>query len=109
MEKSFLACAFFCVLSAVSACVAHWRISHHCLASLCAGMAASVVFQIIGYFVLGYLDPFFIIAFMFGTVVAIAIALLVGIPFTVQRAKQHPKNRSPQVTDSTNRGKATAA
>ena len=45
------------------------------------GIITSIIFQIVGYIVLGYLDPFFIIALIMGALIASAIAFGVGLVF----------------------------
>lgn len=88
MDKSALAFLIFCIVSIIVAYIAHKNIRQYILASLVAGISSSVIYQILGVFVLGYLDPFFIIAFVVGTVIAIIIACIVGIPFVRKHAKE---------------------
>ena len=87
MDKSALAFLIFCIVSIIVAYIAHKNIRQYILASLVAGISSSVIYQILGVFVLGYLDPFFIIAFVVGTVIAIIIACIVGIPFVCKHSK----------------------
>jgi len=46
---------------------------------LIEGLPSPVFFQVPGFFVSGYLDPLFIVAFVVGAFVASDIAFLVGI------------------------------
>jgi len=81
MDQSTLAIIIHCVLSIVSALGFHTKIKKYLLASVLSAIVSAVIFQIIGYFVLGYLDPFVIIALITGAMVSFVIALLTGLPF----------------------------
>jgi len=82
--KSILPIAVFISVAIVISVLSHKYLNkkHYgsfAVACLIAGVSTSVVFQILGYFVLGYLDPFFIIAFVVGAFLAAGIAVPVGI------------------------------
>ena len=51
------------------------------LISLVAGALSSLIFQIVGFFVLGYLDPFVVVAFVLGLLAGTAISILIGFVF----------------------------
>ena len=87
MDKSAIAFIVFCVLSIITALGFHAKIKKYLFASVLSAIVSSIIFQIIGYFVLGYLDPFFIIALITGAAVAFIIALLTGLPFSYSRKK----------------------
>jgi membrane protein DedA with SNARE-associated domain len=75
----------------ISICLAtgaHAKIKKYLFASVLSAIASSIVFQIIGYFILGYLDPFFLIALFTGALVSLVIALLTGVPFLIFRNKR---------------------
>jgi biotin transporter BioY len=82
--KSIIPLAIFVSVAVVVSAFTHKYINKRnygsfAIACLIAGLLTSVIFQILGYFVLGYLDPFFIIAFVVGAFVAAGIAVPVGI------------------------------
>jgi len=55
-----------------------------------AATAAAMLFLVASYIELGYLDPFFPIAFVFGWVYAWFVAMIVGIPFHIARKPKPP-------------------
>jgi ABC-type multidrug transport system permease subunit len=56
----------------------HKEIKNLALASIVAGVGSAILFQILGFIVMGYVDPFFIFALIFSTPIAVIIALFVG-------------------------------
>lgn len=88
MDKSALAVLTFCIVSIIVAYIAHKKIRNYIIASILGGISSSIIYQIIGVFVIGYLDPFFLIAFVPETVIAIVIACIVGIPFIHKHSKE---------------------
>jgi membrane protein DedA with SNARE-associated domain len=80
------------VISILSALVYHFKVQNYLVASVLSAITASVLFQIIGYFVEGYLDPFFIVAAIVGGVVALIIAFVVGIPVSYFKKKKERRN-----------------
>ena len=77
-----------CLLSCAISILVHLRLKKYIFACLVSGFLSSIIFQIIGFFVMGYLDPFYLWAFAGGTVVAFLIALIVGIPIEHRRKKR---------------------
>lgn len=70
----------------------YWR-DAYLYASVFAALACSFIYQLISYIDLGYLDPLFLVSLITGTFFALAVALIVGIPFVVyrkRRARQQP-------------------
>jgi membrane protein DedA with SNARE-associated domain len=57
-------------------------------ASLLSALTSTVVYQVLSYLEGGYLDPFFLIGLVTGTFLALAISLIVGIPFLVYRRRK---------------------
>ena len=89
MDRGIVGILALCVMSVLAALVYHLRVQNYLVASALSAITVSVLFQIIGYLVVGYLDPFFIVATIGGGVVAWIIALVVGIPvFYVKRTKE---------------------
>ena len=80
MDKSALVFLTFCIVSLFVANITHKKIKQYILASVVAGISSSAIYQIIGVFVIGYVEPFYIIAFV--------IACIVGIPFVHKHSKE---------------------
>jgi len=78
-----------CAVSIMTSFGFHYRIRNILLASLLAAISASIIFHVIGYFVLGYLDPFFLISLFTGAGIAFIISILIGIPFAYKRGVQN--------------------
>jgi hypothetical protein len=82
--KTFLPPLVFIAIAIVISIFAHKKFllknpDYFLLISIIAGAVSSLIFQIIGYFVLGHLDPFAIIGFATGAVVATVVSVLVGL------------------------------
>jgi hypothetical protein len=77
-DKSSIPVVVFVALSLIIAALCHWRIRRLIIASLLAALASAISFQIIGYFVIGYLDPFVLIALVTSFAVSFVMALFVG-------------------------------
>ena len=92
MDRSLVGIIALGVISVLSALAYHFKVQNYLVASVLAAITASVVFQIIGYLVEGYLDPFFIVATILGGVVALIIALVVGIPVSWFRKKKERRS-----------------
>ncbi len=85
MEKIQFPVIILCVLSIVVSCILHKIIRNYTLACFVSGIISLVFFHIIGIFVVGHLDPFFLIASLKIAIITFAIALVVGIPFVCKR------------------------
>ena len=92
MDQGIVGISTLCVMSILSALVYHFKVRNYLAASALAAITASVLFQIIGFFVEGYLDPFFIVAAIVGGVVAFVIAIVVGIPVSYFQKKRERRN-----------------
>lgn len=77
----------FVIVAATLAVVAHLFIRRFVLAVLLSSMGSSVLFQLIVWIQLGYLDPFAPIAFIVTLVLAVLISAMVGALFSVMRTK----------------------
>ena len=88
MIKSVLGIAIFIIIGFIVSFYLHRRLKKFVLACLLSSIITSVTYQLIGIVVLGYLDPFFMIAFMNTTIIAFIIAVIVGIPFAYMRRKE---------------------
>ena len=85
MSESTLGILVLLVTSVGCSTVFHFLIHSFIKACVTSAFVASILFQILGYFYVGHLDPFFIIALIVGAAVAFAIAAGVGYPFLLAR------------------------
>jgi uncharacterized membrane protein YfcA len=88
MDIGSIGMIVLCAVSIITSSGFHYRIRNILFASLLSAVTASIIFQIIGYFVLGYLDPFFLISLFTGAGIAFAISIIIGIPFAYKRGAQ---------------------
>ena len=72
----------------VSAAGWHWVLRSFPLATLLATATAVVLFQVVAYAHLGYLDPFFMVAVATTSAVCFVVALLVGWVFLLVRRRR---------------------
>lgn len=93
MEKQFISIIVFGSLSIVTALCFHYRLRNLLLSSILSAFTVSIIFQVIGFYVLGYLDPFFIIAFVNTLIISFIISVLVGLPFVYLRKKARTNTR----------------
>jgi len=94
MEKQFTSIIVFGLLSIFSALCFHSKFRNLLMSSILSALTASILFQVIGFFVLGYLDPFFGIAFLNTLIISFIISILVGVPFAYRRKKAKTNNRA---------------
>lgn len=73
------------LISVPVAAIVHWRVPRYMMACVIAAVASAILFQVAVLLQLGYLDPFFVIAFAVSLVPAFLAALVVGVPFVVKR------------------------
>jgi len=88
MEDPVLAVALLVSLGVVAAIVCHFLTKNYLYASTATAFSASVAVQIINYIHLGYLDPFFIFAFLSTVLGYFVLALFIGIPFAIIRKRK---------------------
>ena len=86
-----MALILFCIISVDIAYLFHRKVENYIFACILAALISSVIYQLIGYFVLGFLDPFFLIALATGAGVAFLLALLTGIPVVYNRKRNERK------------------
>ncbi len=94
MENEYIGIIVFAILSLISALSFHYKLRKFFLSSILAAFSASLLFQIIGFFVLGYLDPFFLIAFVSTLLISFFVSMLVGMPFLYYRKKANITGRT---------------
>jgi hypothetical protein len=93
LRKSVSSCAMLLLLAIaiVSAALWHWWVPVFIVAVVGATITSIVLFQIESYLELGYLDSFFEVAIVTSGAIALPIAVLIGLPFRVQRKRQPPR------------------
>ena len=89
MNESLQGIIIFISIAIVSAILWHTFLKRISIAIFLSAITAAVAFQVCNYILLGYLDPFFIIALVTTFAIAFIISLIIGIPFRVWRGKQH--------------------
>jgi len=77
--------SFICIASAMTS---HWRIQSYWLATIVSTVVSAILFQVIAYIDLGYLDPFFIMAMITSSAAAFTISAFIGAFFTKHRHKR---------------------
>jgi presenilin-like A22 family membrane protease len=75
-------------ISIIVSVVTHYFSKRYVFALIVSAILASILFQIAAFIHIGYLDPFFIIAFFIGGLIAFGISAIIGIPFKVARKRQ---------------------
>ena len=88
IDEGSIGIIILCGISILIATGFHYKLKNPIVAIVLSTFSASIAFQVIAYIDLGYLDPFFIIAFGFSSGITFLISLLVGIPFTYYRRKR---------------------
>jgi len=69
----------FVVMTSIFMIILYRKRNAIILTSLISACLAAVVFQVLGFFILGYWDPFFIVALIYSFFLAFVISLLIGI------------------------------
>ena len=85
IDEGSLGIIILCGLSILTAIGFHYKFKKPIVATILSTFSASITFQVIVYLQLGYLDPFFILAFGLSSGITFLISLLMGIPFTYYR------------------------
>jgi hypothetical protein len=79
----------FFAIALASAVSWHTLLPHYRAASIGATVTTVVAFQVVNFVLLGYLDPFFLVAAVTTSAVALFVSFLVGLPF-----RNHRRQRS---------------
>ena len=87
MGEEIRAIIIFFGVAVGSAALAHYFIRQYTLGSFAGALTAAIVFQVWSYIELGYMDPFWPIAFVVSGLLSLFVALLVGGIFTYVRKK----------------------
>jgi len=78
VDDSVVGILVFGTVTLLVSLVCHRLLRSFALATLVSGPVAALLFQILVYLQLGYLDPFFLIAFFVSTLIAWVISFGVG-------------------------------
>ncbi|MFZ2976022.1 MAG: hypothetical protein WA055_05355 [Candidatus Moraniibacteriota bacterium] len=85
MNNSTLPIIIFVTIVLVVSAISHSLIKNYGKAIIVSATISAILFQIMAYVSLGYLDPFFIIAIFITGVIAVVISAIVGVPFKINR------------------------
>jgi hypothetical protein len=80
MIKNILLISVFFILSVFTAYICHKKVNNYFIACIIAGIISSAIYQLLGIIILGYCDPFLLMAFGVGAGIAFLIAVIAGIP-----------------------------
>ena len=75
------------IIGLVTSASLHAIVQRYWLASVLAGLIGSAIYQFAAFLRLGHLDPFFLVGFIVGAGVFFAVAMLVGLAFSVRRRR----------------------
>ena len=70
----------------------HYYLPRYLAASIAAAVTSMVLFQLGAYVTQGHLDPFFPIAVVTSSLVALVLSLLIGLPLRARRKQQGAKS-----------------
>lgn len=85
MNEGLLGIIILVFISIICSVVAHWYFDKFNFAIAFSTLASVLLFQLISYIQIGYLEPFFIIALITSSIFAIVISFLISIPFRYSR------------------------
>lgn len=83
----------FCILNIVVSVISHNKIRNYLIACIVSSLICSLTYQILGLFVVGGLDPFFLNVLVKSAMISFVFAVMVGIPFYRKRLKEISKNK----------------
>ena len=89
MDNNFLEIALFVIIVIVFSIFFHFTVRKKILSSIFASLCAAITFQFVNYLYIGYLDPFFKIAFLVTLVVALLISVI--LEFIISEIKIRKK------------------
>jgi hypothetical protein len=85
MTASSFAIVLIVGVSALLGVLCHFFMRNFWGASILSAITASLTLQLINYLASGYLDPYILSAFLTGTIIALAISFIIGLPFWLHR------------------------
>lgn len=83
----------FCILNLVVSVISHKKIRNYLIACIVSSLICSLTYQIVGFFVMGGLDLFFLDVLVKSAMISFVFAVIVGIPFYRKRLKENSKNK----------------
>lgn len=81
MDDGTLGIIIFVAISVLFSLISHWKLKTFWVATCSSATLSVVVFQIANYIHVGYLDPFFIVALVTSSFLALAISSAIGVLF----------------------------
>ena len=91
MSEGAIGFIAFIATCTITAIIGHLFLRRYFIASLISAIVSTVIFQIIIFLHLGYLDPFLPIAVIVSGALALAISLIIGLIKWVFRKTDSPK------------------
>ncbi len=85
MSESVEGIIIFSIVAVAVSIISHVLIKKISSAILMAAISTALVFQLIVFFLAGYLDPTFPVALITTFLLAFLIALIIGVPFKIWR------------------------
>ena len=85
--RTLISILVFSVIVLVCSIVFHTYWKYYFQAVILSSFISAILFQVVGYFVMGYLDPFFLIALVPSWVISFVSSLIIGLPFLIIRKK----------------------
>ena len=92
MSESVEGIIIFSILAVAVSIISHVLIKKISSAILVAAISTALVFQLIVFFLAGYLDPSFPVALITTFLLAFLIALIIGVPFKIWRRNTDKDN-----------------
>ena len=85
MSESIEGIIIFSILAVAVSIMSHVLIKKISSAILLAAISTALIFQLVVYFLAGYLEPSFPVALITTFLIAFLIALIIGVPFKIWR------------------------
>ena len=85
MSESIEGIIIFSIVAVAVSIISHALIKKISSAILLAAISTALIFQLVVYFLAGYLDPSFPVALITTFLMAFLIALIIGVPFKIWR------------------------
>ena len=88
MARASVPIITFLTLVIIGSCLIHRWLRIYVVAAIVNASLCTILYQILGYFIVGYLDPFWMIALVLGWILAFFMSLIIGLPFLYVRRKR---------------------
>lgn len=96
MSESIEGIIIFSIVAVAVSIISHVLIKKISSAVLLAAISTALIFQLVVYFLAGYLDPSFPVALITTFLMAFLIALIIGVPFKIWRRNTN-KNQDLEI------------